>query len=165
MIQRTATCACGQVRIEASGEPILSAICCCKDCQAGGRRIEALPHAAPIRDALGGTPYLTYRNDRLRCVAGEDRLTGLKLKDDAPTTRFVASCCNSGMYLKFGPGWWTSVYRARVAQDPPPLTMRTNGASLAGGVAVDDGIPTYPGFPPALFLRLLGARVAMALGR
>jgi hypothetical protein len=165
MIRRMASCACGRVRIEAAGEPILSAVCCCKDCQAGGRQIEALPHAAPIRDDVGGTPYLTYRNDRLTCVAGEDLLTGMKLKDDAPTTRFVATCCNSGMYLKFAPGWWTSVYRARVAENAPPPTMRTNGASLPAGAAITDAIPTYPGFPPALFLRLLGARIAMALGR
>lgn len=164
MIQREARCACGQVRLEAMGEPILSAACCCGDCQAGGRLIEALPGAAPIRDAWGGTPYLTYRNDRLRCVAGEDLLRGIKLSDAAPTTRFVSTCCNSGIYLKFGPGWWTSVYRARV-DDAPPLQMRTNADRLPAGARPDDGVPTYRGFPPALFLRLLGARIAMALGR
>jgi hypothetical protein len=52
---RTSSCVCGRVRCEAAGAPILSGVCYCDDCQEGGRRIEALPHAAPVLDADGGT--------------------------------------------------------------------------------------------------------------
>lgn len=160
-MERSASCVCGRVRLKLAGDPILSAACCCADCQAGGALIEARPGAAPIRDEFGGTPYLIYRDDRFRCEAGADALEGVKLSDDAPTTRYVASCCNSGMYLKHGPGWWTSVYRSRVADDPPPLKLRNKTAGLPPGVTLPKDIPNYPGFPPQLILRLLAARLAM----
>jgi hypothetical protein len=163
MIERIASCACGRVQLRALGEPILSAACSCTDCQAGGRLIEALTNAAPIRDEFGGTPYLIYRDDRFACVAGAELLEGIKLSEAAPTTRYVASCCNSGMYLKHGPGWWTSVYRARVLGDAPPLQLRNKVASLPPGVTLPEDIPAYRGFPPALIGRLMAARVAMWL--
>ena len=164
-IQRRASCACGRVQLKVVGAPILSAACCCSDCQAAGRLIEARPGGAPIRDAYGATPYLTYRDDRFACVAGAEALEGVRLSETAPTTRYVATCCNSGMYLKFAPGWWTSVYRARVLDDPPPLAMRNKTASLPPGVTLPSDIPAYRGFPPQLLGRLLSARLAMWLGR
>jgi hypothetical protein len=165
MIEREASCACGRVRLKLAGAPILSAACCCTDCQAGGRLIEARPGAAPIRDEFGGTPYLIYRDDRFACVAGADALEGIKLSESAPTTRYVATCCNSGMYLKHGPGWWTSVYRARIADDPPAVQLRNKVASLPPGVTLPGDIPAYPGFPLKLIAGLLSARLAMWLAR
>ncbi|HZZ67560.1 MAG TPA: hypothetical protein VFE18_05250 [Phenylobacterium sp.] len=147
------------------GAPILSAACCCSDCQAAGRLIEARPHAAPIRDEFGGTPYLIYRDDRFTCVAGVEALEAIKLSEEAVTTRYLATCCNSGMYLKFGPGWWTSVYRARAIGEAPPLTMRNKVASLPPGTTLPGDIPAYRGFPPQLILRLLLARLAMWFAR
>ncbi|HEX2814956.1 MAG TPA: hypothetical protein VHN39_01080 [Phenylobacterium sp.] len=165
MIERMASCACGRVQLKLAGAPILGAACCCSDCQAGGRLIEALPHAAAIRDEFGGTPYLIYRDDRFACMAGADALEGIRLSEAATTTRYVATCCNSGMYLKFGPGWWTSVYRARFPGDAPPIVLRSKVASLPAGVALPRDIPAYRGFPLKLITRLLSARLAMWLGR
>ena len=161
MIERHASCVCGRVRLMLAGEPILSAACCCSDCQAGGRLIEARPQAAAIRDEFGGTPYLIYRDDRLVCVAGEEALEGIKLSESAPTTRYVATCCNSGMYLKHAPGWWTSVYRARAVGEAPPVAFRNKIDSLPAGVTLPRDIPAYRGFPPQLLVRLLLARLAM----
>ena len=149
-------------------EPILSAACCCSDCQAGGRLIEARQvetglGAAAVRDEFGGTPYLIYRDDRFACVAGADALEAVRLSEGATTARYVATCCNSGMYLKFEPGWWTSVYRARVSDGAPPLVMRNKTASLPPGVTLPRDIPAFRGFPPALIARLLSARLAMWL--
>ena len=164
-IERRASCACGRVVLRLAGAPIVSASCCCSDCQAAGRLMEARPHAAPVRDGFGGTPYLVYRDDRIACVAGAEALEGFRLSDGAKTTRYVATCCNSGMYLKFAPGWWTSVYRGRVLGDPPPLTMINKVASLPPGEALPGDIPAYRGFPVRLFVRLLAARVAMTMAR
>ena len=163
-VEQSASCACGRVRLKMVGAPILSAACCCSDCQSAGRLIEARPGAAPVRDEFGGTPYLIYRDDRFACVGGAEALEGIKLSDKAPTTRYVATCCNSGMYLKFAPGWWTSVYRARV-DDPPPLKMRNKVASLPPDVTLPRDIPAYRGFPPQLLTLLLSARLAMWLKR
>jgi hypothetical protein len=160
-----ARCACGRVRCEGVGDPIVSAVCYCGDCQAGGRRIEALDNAPAVLDPDGGTPYLTYRGDRFRCVEGADLLVAYKLGDKAPTERFVASCCHSGMFLKFGPGFWISAYRMRFAEPLPPIEMRNKIARRQSPLPLPTDAPAYRGYPVALFWRLIKARIAMALGR
>jgi hypothetical protein len=162
---RYAACACGKVRCRLLGEPILSAVCYCDDCQKGAEPIEALPGATAFREADGGTPYLTWRDDRFACVEGADLLTDYKLTDRAPTRRTVASCCNSAMFLKFGPGHWVSAYRMRFEGDPPPLEMRTQTRFRRSNTPLPDDVRGYPGFPAALFARLIGARLAMFLWR
>ncbi len=117
---RMAACVCGKVKFEAFGSPIVNVVCHCDDCQAAAHVIEALPHASPLLDEYGGTPFAVYRDDRFACVQGADLLQDHKLNEQAPTTRYVASCCNSGMYLKYAPGWWKSVYRGRFADALPP---------------------------------------------
>lgn len=162
---RTAQCRCGRVTCEAAGAPILTAVCYCSDCQAGGRQIEALPGAPPVLDPDGGSDYLTYRDDRFACVKGADLLVGYRLRDDAPTRRFIASCCNSAMYLKFGPGHWVSAYRARFDAPLPPIEMRTNIARRQSDLPLPQDAPAYRKFPLRLFRRLLTARLAMLFGR
>lgn len=162
--RRTARCACGRVVCEGVGAPILSAVCYCGDCQAGGHAIEALPGAAHVCDADGGTPYLTYRDDRFACLEGAELLVGYKLKEKAPTQRFVASCCNTGMYLKFGPGHWISAYRLRFAEPLPPIEMRTNIARRRSELPLPQDAPAYRTFPVKLFVRLIAARLAMLFG-
>jgi hypothetical protein len=159
------SCACGRVRCEAVGEPIVSAVCYCSDCQEGGRRIEALPHAHLLRDPDGGTPYLTFRNDRFRCLAGEELLEDHRLKPNSPTRRVVARCCNTGMFLKFDPGFWVSTYRLRYDGDLPPIEMRTKVARRRSALPLPQDAPSFRGFPLRLIGRLIAARLAMAFGR
>ena len=164
-IVRTSSCACGRVQCQAVGAPILSAVCYCDDCQAGGRQIEALPKATPVLDADGGTPYLSYRDDRFSCTSGADLLVGYKIRETAPTQRFVASCCNSGMYLKFEPGHWVSAYRIRFEGDLPPIEMRTQTKYRLADTEIPHDAPSYRKYPLKLFRKLLGSRIAMVFGR
>lgn len=159
--RRTASCSCGRVRCEGFGSPIICSVCYCDDCQAGGRQIEDLPGAVLVRDPDGGTPYLTYRDDRFSCIEGAQLLIGYRLKDDAPTHRFVASCCNTGMYLKFGPGHWTSAYRLRFHTPLPPIEARTKVAKRQSSLPLPLDAPAYRSFPLKLFRRLIVARLAM----
>ncbi|CCJ07407.1 Uncharacterized protein BN69_1956 [Methylocystis sp. SC2] len=161
---RRLSCVCGRVQCEAIGAPILSGVCYCLDCQDGGRRIEALPNAARIRDPDGGTPYLTYRDDRFQVLSGENLLVDYRLKPRSPTRRVVASCCNSGMFLKFDPGFWVSTYRSRQG-DPPPIEMRTKTQHRRSETELPSDAPSYRGFPLRLFARLIAARAAMLFGR
>ncbi|MBX3479421.1 MAG: hypothetical protein KF842_03410 [Caulobacter sp.] len=160
-----ARCQCGKVVYEARGRPILSAVCYCNDCQEGGRRIEALPGAPPALEPDGGSAYLTWRDDRFACVAGADLLAGHRLSETAPTRRMVATCCNSAMYLKFGPGHWVSAWRNRFEGDLPPIEMRTMLRRRRSELPLPDAAPTHQGHPASLFVRLIGARLAMLLGR
>lgn len=161
LVVRTATCSCGRVRCEGMGTPIVSLVCYCSDCQAGGRQIEALTGAADVLDPDGGTPYLTYRDDRFACVEGAELLVAYKLKPDAPTQRFVASCCNTALFLKFAPGHWTSSFRSRFHDPVPRIEMRTKVARRQSDLPIPRDAPAYPSFPLKLFRRLLAARIAM----
>src|ERR1700733_13397453 len=97
----TATCACGNVEIEAVGRPIAAAMCYCDDCQAAGVQIEAMPGAARFRADDGGTAFVVFRKDRVRRTRGEALLRKLKLRAGSPTNRQLATCCNSVMLLDF----------------------------------------------------------------
>ena len=162
---RELTCRCGNVRCEARGVPILSAVCYCDDCQEGGHRIEAQTGAAKVMDADGGTPYLAFRDDRFECVAGKELLIGQQLKPNSPTQRFVASCCQTAMYVKFAPGFWVSAYRHRFTGDVPALEWRNQTRFRVSDLPMPDDLPTYRRFPLRLFSRLAAARVAMFLRR
>lgn len=143
------------------GKPILTGVCYCDDCQSGGHQIENLSGAPAVMDADGGTPYLTYRDDRFSCTVGAEHLKGYQLKGDAPTKRFVATCCNSGMYLKFRPGHWVSAYRYRFNGDLPAIDMRTQTKFRQAQTAIPQDAPSYRRYPLKLFGKLIGARVAM----
>ena len=164
-IIRLAQCACGQVRYQAMGAPILTAVCYCKDCQSGGQIIELLPNAAPLRDADGGTPYLTYRDDRWQCVEGESLLKGYRINEQSQTRRFVAQCCNSAMFLKYEPGFWVSTYRYRYLDEVPPLQFRNQIRSRKSDLAIPEDAPAFQRFPLRMFAKLMAARLAMWCGR
>jgi hypothetical protein len=163
--ERIASCACGKVRIRAVGKPLASAVCYCGDCQAGGRQLEAAGAHADFRDAWGGSPYMTYRNDRIETLSGEALLKGYKLKEDAPTTRYVATCCNSAVILRFGPGFWSSLYRVRFGDGATPIEFRTQTANISDPSVLPRDVPAYRSFGPKLIVRLVTAGLGTLLAR
>lgn len=161
-----ARCVCGSVEYEATGEPILGVACYCDDCQEGARRIEALPGAPPVRDPDGVVAYILYRKDRVRCTKGGDRLQSHKLREKTDTNRVVATCCNSAMVMSFDDSkHWVPIYRGRVQGTPPPIDMRICTKFAPDVAAIPRDVPTYPGFSVRFIWKLLGARLAMLLGR
>jgi len=162
---QTASCRCGAVVLEAAGAPIVHTAGYCASCQEAGRRIEQLPDAAPVLDADGGTDYVLYRKDRIRCMQGGERLKAYQLKSDAPTRRMVATCCNSAMFLDFTKGHWLTVYRARLQGPVPPLEMRVMTADRPEGVVLPDDVPNYAAHTGKFMVKLLGAWAAMGFRR
>jgi hypothetical protein len=162
---RVSSCICGRVKCRAIGAPIVSLVCYCDDCQRGAREIEALSNAAAFRDADGGTPLLAYRDDRFHCSDGEDLLVSHKLSEGAPTRRVAASCCNSAMFLKYAPGFWTSAYRARFAGDLPPPDMRIQIEHRRADSPIPRDAPCCRGLPMRLYAKMIAARFSMLLGR
>ena len=157
----TASCRCGAVALEATGAPIAHTACYCASCQKAGRRIEQLPDAPRVLDADGGTDFLLYRKDRVRCLRGGERLEAVRLKPDSPTRRMVATCCNSAMFLDFTKGHWLTLYRARLPEDVPPLDMRVMTADRPEGVVLPDDAPNYAGHAGRFMWKLLSAWAAM----
>jgi hypothetical protein len=81
-VRLTASCRCGGVEIEATGAPIVNSVCYCADCQRGSRQIEDLPGAGSVRDDDGGTAYIVFRKDRIKCAKGAD-LAGIRVHRSA----------------------------------------------------------------------------------
>ena len=157
----TATCRCGAVVLEVAGPPIMHAICYCTSCQEAGRRIEQLADAPAILDADGGTDFVLYRKDRVRCVQGGERLQPYRLKPQSPTRRMVTDCCNSAMFLEFTKGHWLTLYRARMPGPVPPLDMRVMTADRREDVVLAQDAPNYAAHSGKFMSKLLTAWVAM----
>jgi len=161
-----ASCVCGRVAVEATDDPIVTAVCYCDDCQEGARRIEALSSAAAILEPGGGTPYLLFRKDRFSCTQGDTLLKGYKLKETSATNRVVATCCNSAMFVNFDKGpHWVSAYRARFQGDLPPVEMRIWTKFRRSDAELPGDAPNYSRFSLRLIMRLLASRVAMLFRR
>ena len=157
----TASCRCGAVVLEVEGAPIVRTACYCASCQEAGRRIEQLPDAPPVLDADGGTDFVLFRKDRVRCVQGGERLEAHRLKPESPTRRMVAACCNSAMFLDFTKGHWLTLYGARMRESVPPLEMRVMTADRRGDVVLPNDVPNYATHAGKLMWKLLAAWVPM----
>jgi hypothetical protein len=163
---RTASCSCGSVELKAFGAPIISTVCYCDDCQKGARQIEELPDAGSVCDPDGGTAYILYRKDRIKCSKGSALLSNYKIKENSPTNRVVATCCNSAMFMSFDKGpFWVSAYRSRFQGDPPPSQMRICTKFKPVDVILPNDLPSYRGYPLRLLARLLVSGAAMLLRR
>jgi hypothetical protein len=164
-VPTSASCRCGKVKLQLTGAPILRGICYCTSCQEAGRRHRAAPGADPVVAQDGGTDYVLYRKDRVRCVKGGDLLEERRLKPDSPTRRLFAHCCNTAMFLDFTKGHWLSLYRGRLPADIPPPTMRMMTAERPAGVILPNDMANYPGHSGKFMLKLLLAWMAMGLRR
>jgi hypothetical protein len=160
-----ASCACGSVEVKSVGDPIVSAVCYCDDCQEGARQIEALPGAPAIADADGGTACMLFRKDRIAWSKGEPLLKGHKIKEKSASNRVVATCCNSAMYLNFDDSrHWVSAYRNRFHGGLPPLQMRICTKFRPKTTPLPTDVLGYPSYPLRMVTKLVAAKVSMLLG-
>ena len=135
-------CACGKVRLEVGGAPIVSSECCCESCREAGSRLQRLPGAPRRLGPDGNTRFVLYRKDRVRFLAGAELLRAFRLKPGSSSRRVVASCCNTPMFLEFENGHWLSVYGVLWPDGAlPPLEMRTMARDLPAGVALPGDVP------------------------
>lgn len=159
---QTLACQCGAVRLEAEGEPMITAECYCTSCRTASGRIEAIPGAPHIRNAEGGTPYVLYRKDRVRFTTGTEQLREFRLKPDSPTRRVVAACCNTLVFTEFSKGHWLSL-NAQLwpSASRPAMQLRTMTGDLPEDVVLDDRLPKARTQTLTFFRKLLVAWAAM----
>jgi hypothetical protein len=160
-----ASCRCGKVALEIAGAPILRGICYCSSCQEAGRRHREAPGTDSILAEDGGTDYVLYRKDRVRCVQGAELFEERRLRPASPTRRMYARCCGTAMFLDFTKGHWLTIYRGRLPADTPPAIMRMMTAERPQGVILPDDMTNYPGHSGKFMLKLLGAWMAMGFKR
>jgi len=161
----SAPCRCGKVALEIVGPAILRGVCYCASCQEAGRQRQAESGGGSDLAKDGGTDYVLYRKDRIRCVRGGDLLEERRLTPESPTRRMVARCCDTAMFLDFTKGHWLTVYRGRLPDNIPPASMRVMTAERPEGVILPDDIPNYPGRSGKFMLKLLAAWMAMGFRR
>lgn len=162
----TFNCVCGQVAYEAIGAPIASVACYCDDCQEGARQIGLLPEAASVQEPDGGTEYLVYRKDRVRCLRGGSLLKHHKIRNNTATNRVIAVCCNSAMLVDFDDSkHWVDLYRSRGSDGAFPVQMRVCTRFRPDGQTLPADVPGYSRYPASLLFKLVAAKIAMLLHR
>lgn len=160
----TASCACGRVEIALATAPIATLSCCCDDCQAAGRELEALPGAPAFREPCGGTPAALFPRSALKVTRGGDMLTAHRLHPGSRTKRMVARCCNSFLYVAFDRGpFWIDVVHARIDGDAPPPRWRIQTRFLDSRPPGD--LPNHPKYPQGLVWRIALAGALAGLPR
>jgi hypothetical protein len=153
------------VELAVFGRSILTGSCYCASCQEAGRRFEQLASAPAALNPDGGTDFVLYRKDRVRCTKGEQFLREHRLKPDSPTRRVIATCCNSAMFLDFTKGHWLTIYRNRFPTGAPPLQMRLMTAERRDDVELAGDLPNYAGHSGTFVWKLVRAWIAMGLRR
>lgn len=155
-------CNCGRFQLAIDGPPIVSVACCCNSCRAAAARMQQLPSAPSVLDANGCTPFVLYRKDRLRFLAGAAALKEFRLMPTSKTRRVVASCCNTPVFLEFQSGHWLSLYGSLwPVGRRPALQMRTMAMDLPAGTVLPDDVPNARRQPASFMFKLLGAWMAM----
>jgi hypothetical protein len=162
MTTQELSCACGQVRLTASGDPIVSAECCCNSCRDAATRLGRLPGARSVTEPHGSIRYELYRKDRIVFLSGMEHLAEFRLKPDSATRRVVATCCNTPIFTEFENGHWLSLYGGLwPAGTLPPLQMRTMVSDLADASVLPADVPNLKSQSGSFFAKLLWAWIAM----
>lgn len=160
----SAVCACGKVAFEADAAPMLRLLCHCDDCQAANAIVDALPGGKSGCTPEGATDSTLFRRDHVRCVRGQEHLEALKLRPDSPTTRMLATCCNSlvGNYFN---NWWPHVALRTFCADAPTVTpsFRIFTKFATDKSRIPNDLPHYATFPVTFGLRLVGMALQLKL--
>lgn len=156
------TCRCGKVHLTVADEPITVAECQCDSCRTASALFTALPGAAPIVEASGGTHYVLYRKDRVRFTAGTENFLAYRLRSRSGTRRVVAACCNTPLFTEFESGHWLSLYAGLWPKAiRPAARIRTMVGDVPAGQKPPDDMPNYKAQSLGFFWQLLTAWVAM----
>lgn len=155
-----AKCRCGRVELEAQGPPIVHIACYCDDCQRAAEIIDALDGGSSGCGNDGGTENVLFRRDRVRFVRGAELIASYRVRDDSPTTRLVASCCNTAMTQRHD-NWWPhrGVKTCLFEMPPVPLEMRVFTRYAPAPQLIPDDVPCSRGVPIRMGLRLLRAKL------
>jgi hypothetical protein len=162
-----AHCSCGRVEFEGTGEPLATLACYCDDCQSAAKQIDALSPAghSGLR-ADGGSVSVCFRKDRVHCVRGSELLVPHKLRPRSPTTRLLASCCNSNMSTQFD-NWFPMAalrtHSVNVDSVRPEICINTRFAPDPHKISYD--VPRSARVPGGFLLKLLAATAQLALQR
>lgn len=159
-------CECGRVECQSKRPPMLTATCYCDDCQAAAKEIKADGTGPQVADPDGGTALSLLRIDGFRTVKGAELLVPHQLRKSSPTSRVVASCCNSAMYISFTDRrFWVSAMTNRIVGKKPTIQSRLAVKFRNSALPWPDDAPRYATWPKRYLFLLLVQWIAMKLDR
>lgn len=128
--------------------------------------IEESGNGPAVMEADGGTALGLIRDDRFQITKGADLLTP-HLRDPASaTSRMVASCCHSAMFLSFSDGrFWKSAMVSRVIGARPEIEARLCTKFRDSALPWPDNAPRYSGFPNRALFMIARQWLNMRLGK
>jgi len=114
----TGGCACGAIRYETSGEPIVELHCQCRDCQK--------------RSGTGHGSYLTFRNRAEATTTGDAKTW--RVAGDSGNEKIHAFCptCGTPVYLTFAAAPDIFVIHAASLDDPSLFSPRMITYTIRG---------------------------------
>ena len=136
--------------------------CCCNSCRDAGERFLKLSPDASTFAANGTVTFVMQRNDRLTIMTGEEYLAVHRLDETATTSRVLATCCNTPMYLQMKGGHWASIYGTLWDEDQRPAPqMRTLTVDSPELSVLSNDIPNLKTHSITFYWRLFMAWVRM----
>ena len=109
---------------------------------------------------------MVFRRDRIACTRGADRLRGdaadRRLEDPADDRRLLRDADVPGLRRQAAVG--VGVPRP-FGPDAPPVEMRICTLFRRSDDKAEDGVPSHPGYPPAMIVRILAAWPLMLFSR
>ena len=100
MPDSVATCKCGKVEFQLTGEPLITPNCCCNDCVIAAHFVDEKAKAAGVENISGmveGNPQSAtmclWPASGIKLVKGGELIKGYKLRPSSKTQRCYTSCC------------------------------------------------------------------------
>lgn len=136
--------------------------CCCNSCREAGERFLAFTPEASTFAENGTVPFVMQRNDRVSITSGMQHLAVHRLNEQATTSRVLATCCKTPLYLQMKGGHWVSIYGTLWQGDQRPAPqMRTLTIDCPDEAALSTDIPNLKTHSLAFYWRLFKAWAGM----
>lgn len=136
--------------------------CCCNSCREAGERFLSLSSDASTFAENGTVPFVMQRNDRTRITRGKEHLAVHRLDDSATTSRVLATCCNTPIFLHMKGGHWVSVYGTLWEDEQRPAPeMRTLTVDCPDLASLSTDIPNLKTHSLSFYWQLFKAWAGM----
>ena len=175
----TASCACGQVRFEVRGDPVLGVQCACNDCRAGASFVDAKAKAAGCRNTSaferGSKDQVVFNclfpHGGIKLVKGGELLRKFRLRDGKSAVHTYTDCCKTSVVNLCGPFIFVKMgvgvpFNYNTLSPPPPVSSRFARVNLQDAplpaAVPKDKLVNMKGGPPLGLLPIVLWHVLLA---
>ncbi len=135
MASMTGGCACGAIRYECSGDPMMALNCYCRDCQRSG--------------GVAMASVMVMPKDNVKILKGEARFHEVVADSGKKVSRGFCANCGSPLFTKLESFPTVLGIKAGSLDDPnqfkPGMSVYTSSAP--GWAPISEGLPKFPKMP------------------